>query len=63
LRDDLSSAETPVHWYILEKATTLAPNNFTAVTDPSTNLNTTISAPTDANTFYRVRLVDPPSPQ
>jgi hypothetical protein len=63
LRDDVSGTETPVHWYVVEKATTLAPNSFTAVSEPSTNLNATISAPTEANTFYRVRLVDPPSPQ
>lgn len=63
VRDDFSGAETVVHWYVIEKATTLAPNSFNAITQPSTNLNATIPAPTDPNTFYRVRLVAPPSPQ
>jgi hypothetical protein len=63
LRDDLSGSETAVHWYVMEKATTLAPDSFTAVSEPSTNLNATVAAPTEANAFYRVRLVDPPSAQ
>lgn len=63
IRDDVSGVATPVHWYVVEKATALAADSFTAISDPSTNLNATIPAPTDPNTFYRVRLVDRPSPQ
>jgi hypothetical protein len=62
LRDTGAGADIPVHWYVVDKATTLAPSSFTAVTEPSTNLQANIPAPTDPNTFYRVRLVDPPSP-
>ena len=62
LRDNNAGTEAPVHWYVVEKGTTLAPNSFTAVTEPSTNLEASIPAPTEPNTFYRVRLADPPSP-
>jgi hypothetical protein len=63
VREDLGGSEKAVHWYVVEKATVLAPNSFTAVSEVSTNLNATVPAPTDANTFYRVRLVDPPLAQ
>jgi hypothetical protein len=62
VRDDFSGVETVAHWYVIEKATTLAPNSFSPVSEPSTNLNATVAAPSEPNAFYRVRLVDPPSP-
>lgn len=51
---------TPVHWYVLEKSDSLKADSFTAVTQPSTSLNATISNTGEGREFYRVRLVNSP---
>jgi hypothetical protein len=59
LYDEISGSSTPVHQYIIERATTLNPANFTAVTEPASGLESTFAAPAEGNAFFRVRLTTP----
>lgn len=56
----INDVATNVHWYVLERSSTLDANSFVAVTAPSPNLQTTLPMGGDAHAFYRVRLVTPP---
>jgi hypothetical protein len=57
---DHNGALTPVHWYVIEKSDSLDPENFSAVSDISTNLEASIPDAGDAHSFYRVRLTNSP---
>jgi hypothetical protein len=57
--DEISGTSTPVHQYVIERATTLSPSNFTAVTEPAAGLEATFATPAVGDAFFRVRLVTP----
>jgi hypothetical protein len=56
----VNGAPTAFHSYVLEKSDSLNPGSFTAITDPSTNLEAMIPNTGGAREFYRVRLVNSP---
>lgn len=57
LQDEMSGAATPVHRYVVERATELRDEAFTAVTAETTELEALFAKPTSAEAYYRVRLV------
>jgi hypothetical protein len=57
---DHNGALTAVDWYVVEKSDSLASGSFTAVSDISTNLETSIPNVGGAHAFYRVRLTSSP---
>ena len=61
LEDMNTGATTQVHWYVVEKSTTLDPESFQAVTQPSTELQAAVPSAGEAHEFFRVRLVAPPA--
>jgi hypothetical protein len=59
LHDEMSGVSNPVHQYVIERATTLDPANFTVSSEATSALETTIAAPVEGSAFFRVRLVNP----
>jgi len=57
LYDEISGGTTPVHQYVIERASTLNPSNFTPVTEAAAGLEATFAAPANGDAFFRVRLV------
>jgi hypothetical protein len=53
----MSGSSTPVHQYVVERATNLNPGNFSAANEPAVGLEATVSDSDDTSAFYRVRLV------
>jgi len=46
----------PVHYYVLERSTSLARDGFTAVSEKSTSLEATLPNCCDGTSYFRVRL-------
>jgi hypothetical protein len=58
----LTQTTSPLHRYVVERATQLIPPNFQAVTDPNTDRSAILTnCCPDQAAFYRVRIVPPPS--
>ena len=60
--DEEAGTFTPAHWYVLESATTLGPNHFAPVGEPTADREVTLQPGTDRTLFLRVRLLPPPAP-
>lgn len=58
LLDSVAGATIPAHWYVVERASTLNPPDFSVVTDPTTSREATLPPNTMTNVFYRVKLLD-----
>jgi hypothetical protein len=62
LSNIVSQTSTPLHLYVLEKATTLNPPNFEAAAAPTTKLNVTLTNCCGPQTvFFRLKLLPPGS--
>ena len=57
LKDLISLTTTNLHWYVLEKSTKLDTNNFTAITEPTSSREVTITNCCDDAAFFRVKLL------
>jgi hypothetical protein len=57
---DRNGTLTAAHWYVIEKSDSLDPENFSAVSDVTTNLEASVPDPGEAHAFYRVRLTNSP---
>jgi hypothetical protein len=57
----VTQTATPLHWYVVEKATELAPGGFTAVSDPTTEQSLTLENCCGETAFFRVKLLPPSS--
>jgi hypothetical protein len=53
-----TGATLPVHWYVLEKATSLTAMDFTPVSDASASHEAVVNADTSTKAFFRVKLLD-----
>lgn len=60
LRDELAETETPLHWYVVEQASSPDSASFQQVTQPTTQHQATVSVGESASAFFRVRIVPPP---
>ena len=56
LQDELSGASRPVHNYVVERATELAPGEFVPMTPSAAVFEALVPQPTQAQTYYRVRV-------
>jgi hypothetical protein len=54
-----TGASTALHYYVLERSSIVAPENFAAVSEKSTNLEATFPNCCDGTAYFRVRLVPP----
>jgi hypothetical protein len=58
LYDSTSNTTTKVHWYVVEKATSLEQGDFAEITQATTDNKVTISTnDADKNAFFRVKLL------
>jgi hypothetical protein len=57
--DELAGTTVPVHRYQVERSSTLEPNSFVAITDPSPDHTATVPECCGETIFYRVRLLGP----
>lgn len=58
-RDIIAQTDTKLHRYVVERATALDPDEFVAVSEPTTDLEATIPIPDSPVGFFRVRLLPP----
>ena len=56
----VTQASTPLHWYVVEKSSSLAPETFVPVTEPSTERSATISDCCGETAFFRLKLTSVP---
>ena len=57
LYDRIAGTTNELHWYEVQKATSLSPPNFVSVTPATTARSATIENCCDTTTFFRVRLL------
>ncbi len=55
-----SGAATPLHYYVVEMATSLTPPNFSAVAAPTTDHALSLPDPGGAAAYFRLKLISPP---
>lgn len=60
LEDALAGTTRRLHYYVVERATTLAPSDFQALTQPLAVREARVPGCCDAQVFYRVRIWTPP---
>jgi len=61
LSNVLAQTTMPLHWYVVEKATTLNPPDFSPVSAPTVEQTATIPLCCDQAAFFRLKLMPPPS--
>lgn len=60
LSNVIDQTSIPLHWYVVERSTSVSPLNFSPVTDPTTNRTATVTqCCSDVQAFYRLRLLGP----
>jgi hypothetical protein len=52
---------TRLNWYVVEQANRLGSTNFTAVSEPTSDHQVTMTNCCDPEAFFRVKMVGPPS--
>ena len=61
LTNTVDQTSMPLHWYVVERATRLAPPDYQALSAPVSQLSVTITnCCPDVTAFFRVKLVPPP---
>lgn len=59
LTNNITGATLPLHWYVVEKTESILNPKFSAISGPSPDRETTLSACCQGQAFFRVKLLTP----
>jgi hypothetical protein len=59
VKDYVAGTTSAVHWYVIEKCDSLSPAAFAPISEPVSDLQTTIDNCCEAKAFFRVKLLEP----
>ncbi len=59
VKDSIAETTNPAHWYVVEKSDSLAPAQFQAISEPVSELQSTITNCCEGKAFFRVKLMTP----